>query len=258
MSRQSNSPIAPKMSSLPAGRQVDRPVLSTRQKFFWARPSQQVVDIFREPIANFERLSKAAKTRNRQTQTTLADPAFRVLRQDENWSLVQLADGTFGWLANSSLRKVKSLNYWEKIKPALQEKLVEIKAPSEQKVRKILTELEGIPYLWGGTTKNGMDCSAFTQKFCWQIGGILLPRNSREQKKRGRAVQSTKLRSLDLLFFVHSTTGRHHVGVYWNEKIWHFCLDKKGLTYETIESIKKRYNHLATRRIFKLKNARSN
>ncbi len=232
-----------------------QPVLSTQQKFFWARPSRQVVDIFRKPVSNFERLSEAAKTRNRQTQTTLTDPAFRVLRQENDWSLVELADGTFGWLPNSSLKRVRNLDYWVKIKPAPREKLIEIKAPGKAKVRKILAEFAGIPYLWGGTTQRGMDCSAFSQKLFWQLGKILLPRNSREQKKCGRPVRSTKIKDLDLLFFVHSTTGRHHVAVYWDDEVWHLCLDSQGLTAESLESIKKRYNHLATRRIFKLQNA---
>lgn len=241
MSRQNHSPIASEMSG--------------GQKFFWARPTRQVVDIFRKPVDNFDRLSEAAKTRNRQTQTTLADPAFRVLGQENAWSLIELADGTFGWLPNSNLKRARNLDYWAKIKAAPREKLVEIKAPGKAKVHKILAEFAGIPYLWGGTTQSGMDCSAFSQRLFWQLGKILLPRNSREQKKCGRSVQSTKIKDLDLLFFVRSTTGRHHVAVYWDGEVWHFCLDKQGLTSESLESIKKRYNHLATRRIFKFKHA---
>jgi len=284
MSRQPPSPIASKVSS----RQVN---LSTGQKFFWGKPKQQLIDIFRKPIDNFERLSERARTRNRQTQTTIDDPAFKILEQDEKWSLIQLADGTFGWVTNSEIKCIKDLNYWEKIKLAPREKLVEIALPREQKIHKFLAEFEGVPYLWGGTTKAGMDCSAFVQKLILKVGGILLPRNSREQKKCGQLVQSTTqpfylpagrqahLSSrqpelstrcpvdnpncpLDILFFVHLPTGRqarstrrHHVGFCFENLIWHFCLDQKGLTSEPLESIKKRYDHIETRRIFKFKNA---
>jgi hypothetical protein len=237
--------------------------LSTRQKFFWAKPNRQVIDIFRKPIDGFERLNERAKNRNRQTQTTLDDPAFKVLEQDGKWSLIRLADGTFGWLSNSEFKRVKDLNYWEKIKLAPRGKLVEIAVPSEQKIRKLLTKFEGIPYLWGGTTTLGMDCSAFVQKLIWIVGKILLPRNSREQKKCGQLVYSlssghTHLSTrcpLDILFFVHSATGRHHTGVYFENLVWHFCLDGRGLTSEPLESIKKRYNHTETRRLFNFKNA---
>jgi len=251
-------------------RQVD---LSTQKKIFWAKANRSVVDIFRKPISNFKHLPESAKTRNRQTQTTPADPVFKVFLQNEKWSLVQLFDGTFGWLINSEIKRVKDLNYWEKIKLAPHEKLIKIVFPSNQKIRNSLSKFKDIPYLWGGTTKHGMDCSAFVQKFLLKISGILLPRNSHEQKKCGQSVYSLSTRHinlstrclldnsicpLDIFFFVHSTTSRHHVGIYFDNLIWHFCLEKKGLTSEPYESIKKRYNHVATRRIFKFKNAQPN
>ncbi|MFH0776310.1 MAG: C40 family peptidase [Patescibacteria group bacterium] len=267
------------------------PTLSSRQNFFWGKINRQVANIFRKPIANFDQLTVRALARNRQTQTTAGDLPFKFWPKDENWrsqpkperskgvdwSLIQLADQTFGWLPNQYIVKQKSANYWEKIKLAPKNKLTPLLCPTPAKFKKILNQFKGVPYLWGGTTKAGMDCSAFTQKLFFELGGILLPRNSREQKKCGRAVDSTKsclhavarrakACPLDLLFFVHSTTGRHHVGVYWNDavvytrrspqgEVWHFCLDKRGLSTESLDSMQKRYNHVATRRIFKLRNA---
>ena len=251
--------------------------LSTRQKFFWAQTKQSVVDIFRKPIDNFEQLIERAKTRNRQSQTTNGNLPFKIFSQDEKWSLVQLVDRTFGWLPSSALERVKSYNYWEKIKLAPHEKLTEISTLSQSEIRKILSKFKDTPYLWGGTTSQGMDCSAFVQKSIFAIGDILLPRNSREQKKCGELVYllstgqpdlsthclldtaSCPLDSstcpLDTLFFVHSTSGQHHTGVYFENLVWHFCLDRKGLTFEPLSEMKKRYNHVETRRLFKFKNA---
>ncbi|MFH0776886.1 MAG: NlpC/P60 family protein [Patescibacteria group bacterium] len=229
--------------------------MSTRQPFFWGKTSRQVVDILGSPLDNFEQLNERALTRNRQTQTTSRDLPFKFWPKDKNWSLVQLADQTFGWLPNRYIVKQKSANYWEKIKLAPKNKLTPLLCPTPAKFEKFLNQFKGVPYLWGGTTKSGIDCSSFAQKLFFELGGILLPRNSREQKKCGLSVQSTKLCPLDLLFFVHSTTGRHHVGVYWNDEVVHFCLDKRGLSTESLDSMQKRYNHIATRRIFKLRNA---
>ncbi len=228
--------------------------MSTRQRLDkplgWGRSSRQVVDIFRCPLDNFEKLTERAKTRNRQTQTTKADLPFQLVRNEADWWLVKLADGTFGWLPERFVKQVKTANYWEKVKTATKGKIQPLPSPTPAKIKRELRRFEGIPYLWGGTTDQGMDCSAFVQKLFWNLFKVLLPRNSREQKKCGHTVYLKNICPLDILFFVHSTTGRHHVGVYFDEKVWHFCLDKRGLSTEPLVDMRKRYRYLTTRRIF--------
>ena len=51
----------------------------------------------------------------------------------------------------------------------------------------------GVPYLWGGTTRKGLDCSAFVKNVYYSIG-IILPRVSRDQAKVGRSVKCKKRR----------------------------------------------------------------
>jgi len=231
--------------------------MSTRQPVdnspTWGVPTRQVVDIFRCPLDNFDKLTERAKTRNRQTQVAAGDPPFQVVRAEDSWSLVKLVDGTFGWLLAKQIKPVSKRDYWKNVKRAKAGKTLPSPTPSNAKIRVELNKFGGIPYCWGGTTEHGMDCSAFVQKLFWRLAKILLPRNSREQKKCGRSVYQKDICPLDILFFVHSTTGRHHVGVYFEKKIWHFCLDKKGLSIESLEEMKKRYRYLTTRKIIKLK-----
>ena len=57
----------------------------------------------------------------------------------------------------------------------------------------------GVPYLWGGTTVEGLDCSGFSQ-LVYRLNGIALDRDADQQAMEGRPVGGTP-RAGDLLFF---------------------------------------------------------
>ncbi len=58
----------------------------------------------------------------------------------------------------------------------------------------------GTPYLWGGTTPYGFDCSGLVQAVFRRFG-INLPRDSKEQRKVGKKIDYADIRPGDLLFF---------------------------------------------------------
>jgi cell wall-associated NlpC family hydrolase len=72
--------------------------------------------------------------------------------------------------------------------------------------------LRGAPYVNGGASPRGFDCSGFTQYVFAQYG-VGLPRAVQDQFKIGRTVKPTDLSAGDLLFFTTTDRGASHVGI---------------------------------------------
>jgi cell wall-associated NlpC family hydrolase len=74
-------------------------------------------------------------------------------------------------------------------------------------------EQRGVPYLYGGESRTGYDCSGLVQA-AYRIAGIGLPRTAQEQYDAGpRLPASAQLQPGDLVFFGASTSDVQHVGI---------------------------------------------
>lgn len=79
----------------------------------------------------------------------------------------------------------------------------------------------GTPYRYGGSSKSGVDCSAFVQTLYSGIYGMNLPRTAKEQYKACAQISRTEITEGDLVFF-NTTGGVSHVGYYLqNNKFVH-------------------------------------
>ena len=100
-----------------------------------------------------------------------------------------------------------------------------LNTPAEEvkntKMFEFIDDWYGTPYRLGGTTKKGVDCSAFSQFLFAAVYGLTIPRTAREQYSLTSRISRTQLKEGDLIFF-NTRGGVSHVGIYLqNNKFVH-------------------------------------
>jgi len=101
---------------------------------------------------------------------------------------------------------------------------VPVEMINDNKLIETIDNWYGVRYKYGGETRKGIDCSAFTQAFMLGYYDIELPRTSEEQYLDCKHIRKKKLRQGDLVFFRTrgAKGGISHVGVYLcNNKFVH-------------------------------------
>lgn len=93
---------------------------------------------------------------------------------------------------------------------------------TQESIEKTAKSMLGFPYLWGGTSSKGMDCSGFT-KMTYLLNGFVIPRDASQQINAGKIVDNnldfSDLQKGDLLFFGTKATEDKkqrvvHVGIW--------------------------------------------
>jgi cell wall-associated NlpC family hydrolase len=101
------------------------------------------------------------------------------------------------------------------------------------KMFEFIDEWYGTPYRLGGTTKKGVDCSAFSQFLFATVYGFSIPRTARDQYKLTDRISRTQLKEGDLLFF-NTRGGISHVGVYLQNNKFVHASTSGGVTISDI------------------------
>jgi hypothetical protein len=160
-------------------------VLCTKkQADAWTNAPLLVVTAFEERI-----LQKPRADSESVSDVVMGDLVKRT-GERKDWLSVELPDGRAGYLPKRAAQDYK--------------KWAETRRPTADNIEKTARMFLGRPYLWGGNSPKGLDCSGFC-KLTFLMNGIELNRNASEQVRQGTEVpldpEFSRLKKGDLLFF---------------------------------------------------------
>lgn len=107
----------------------------------------------------------------------------------------------------------------------------------------------GVPYVWGGESPSGFDCSGFTQ-YVLKKNGVSIPRVTADQFGAGVSVSKSNLRVGDLVFFTTYKQGPSHVGFYMGGGQFIHASSSKGVTISSLNSSYYSDRYVGARRVF--------
>ncbi|WP_347174070.1 C40 family peptidase [Polaribacter uvawellassae] len=207
-----------------------------------------------EDLQNWNKKDKLIYTKNsgyvyeqkNAKSTRVSDIAFggilAIKKEHDSFYEVEYPDGRTGFLDKS---EAVLYNSWLKKNPANAE-FIETSAKT----------MLGVPYLWGGTSPKGNDCSGFT-KTVYLMNGFVIPRDASQQITAGKVVdEELKFEGLekgDLMFFgTPAKDGKKmrvtHVGIWLGNGKGEFIHSASNVHLSSVNENEKHYDKFNTNR----------
>ena len=181
-------------------------VVNKKQLEAWNQAPQVVVT----SIYGF--VYEKPSTLSQHVSDVVASNRLKLLGQTKAFYKVEYPDGRQGYI---SMKDAKKVTEWRK---SLKRDAASIIATG--------MKLNGVPYMWGGMSTKGLDCSGFIRAILFQHD-IIIPRNASQQAKKGLHLDIkpdfSNLIPGDLVFFGRKATEDKpahvsHVGMYIGNK----------------------------------------
>ena len=107
----------------------------------------------------------------------------------------------------------------------------------------------GVPYVWGGASPAGFDCSGFVQ-YVFGKHGLSLNRTVVTQYKHGYSISKSNLQPGDLVFFQNTyTSGLSHIGIYIGNNQFIHASGSQGVTISSLSNTYWASHYHSARRI---------
>lgn len=131
--------------------------------------------------------------------------------KQKGWQKVMLPDGREGFIEQG---RVEDYELWKRSRRF-----------DGENIERVSKMFLGVPYLWGGTSAKGFDCSGYT-KTVFRLNGVELNRDANQQALMGEEVPITAefdtFKKGDLLFFGRKASSEKP------ERIWHVAISLGG------------------------------
>ena len=119
-----------------------------------------------------------------------------------------------------------------------------------KQLKKQYQQWQGVKYKYGGTTKKGVDCSAFVQNTYTNKLKVSLPRTTALQEKIGKQINKQNLKIGDLIFFRTGKNSRH-VGIYLKDGKFMHSSSSRGVHISHINNTYYKKHFWKIKRILK-------
>ncbi len=128
------------------------------------------------------------------------------------------------------------------------------KSDDREKILMEIIKYLDTPYKYGGNTKRGIDCSAFTKDVYEKAVSVDLERSARQQYQEGRIVSDkSELEFGDLVFFNTRRAVRPgHVGIYIGDDLFAHASASNGVTVSSLEDPYFAKRYMGARRILEM------
>lgn len=93
----------------------------------------------------------------------------------------------------------------------------------------------GTPYKYGGTTKEGVDCSAFVGHIYQEVYQRRLHRVANDMQQDARLITKSELREGDIVFFTNSKGRVSHVGIYLKDGLFVHSSTSRGVIISRLD-----------------------